>query len=141
MGFAVLSASSSCAKSSFFSASETDLSALIAAISFLICSGGSVNFLVRRVDPRHDHRDIRRHDVVVGKARKAVPLGDRVSLSLRLRIRLVEIRAVVELRHVLVGAHEALNLLLRELDLFYLLRGGRAGMKRSQSQNRREQHT
>src|SRR5215831_349704 len=140
MGFAALSAASSCARSSFFSASETDLSALIAAISFLICSGGSVN-LGPQVESRHDHRDIRRHDVVVGKARKAVPLGDRVSLSLRLRIRLVDIRAVVELRHVLVGAHEALNLLLRELDLFYLLRGGRAGMKRSESQNRREQHT
>src|SRR6266566_1380831 len=46
MGFAILSAASSFAKPSFFSASGTDLSALSAAISFLICSGGSVNFLV-----------------------------------------------------------------------------------------------
>ena len=46
MGFAVLSDASSSARSSFFSASETDLSALSAAISFLICSGGPVNYLV-----------------------------------------------------------------------------------------------
>src|SRR6266478_3681497 len=46
MGFAILSAASSCAKPSFFAASGTDLSPLSAAISFLICSGGSVNFLV-----------------------------------------------------------------------------------------------
>src|SRR6266699_3784905 len=46
MGFAILSAASSCARPSLFSASGTDLSALSAAISFLICSGGSVNFLV-----------------------------------------------------------------------------------------------
>src|ERR1700757_3450021 len=46
MGFAVLSDASSCARSSFFSASGTVLSALSAAISFLICSGGSVNFFV-----------------------------------------------------------------------------------------------
>jgi len=46
MGFAVLSAASSSVRPSFFSASGTDLSALSAAISFLICSGGSVNFFV-----------------------------------------------------------------------------------------------
>ena len=46
MGLAILSAISSCVSPSFFSASGTDLSALSAAISFLICSGGSVNFLV-----------------------------------------------------------------------------------------------
>src|SRR5260221_4698296 len=46
MGFAILSAAPSCAKPSFFCASGTDLSALSAAISFLICSAGSVNFLV-----------------------------------------------------------------------------------------------
>src|SRR5215468_7188892 len=46
MGFATFSAASSCARPSFLSASGTDLSAIHAAISFLICSGGSVNFLV-----------------------------------------------------------------------------------------------
>src|SRR5437588_768949 len=45
-GFASLSPASSCARPSLFSASGTDLSPLSAAISFLICSGGSVNFLV-----------------------------------------------------------------------------------------------
>src|SRR5262249_43342559 len=46
MVFAAFSAASSCVRPSFLSASGTDLSALSAAISFLICSGGSVNFLV-----------------------------------------------------------------------------------------------
>src|SRR5262249_38737492 len=49
IGFEFLSAVSSCARPSFFSASGTDLSALSAAISFLICSGGSVNFLLQTI--------------------------------------------------------------------------------------------
>src|SRR5207248_2937773 len=46
MGFTIASAASSCATPSFFSASCRDLSELSAAIASLICSGGSVNFLV-----------------------------------------------------------------------------------------------
>src|SRR5262249_17699948 len=44
-------------------------------------------------------------------------------------------------RNVLVGGHEALNLLLGELDLLHLLRSGRAVIKQSESQKCREQQT
>src|SRR4029077_72735 len=40
---------------------------------------------------------------------------------------------------VIVGTHEALNMLLAELDLLALLRGGRAGIKQRESQKRRKQ--
>src|SRR5205085_10434259 len=59
----------------------------------------------------------------------------------QLRIRLVGIRAVVELRYILGGGHEALNTLLGALDLLYLLCNGRAGIKQSESYKRGEQPT
>src|SRR5262249_45599721 len=70
--------------------------------------------------------------------REAVLLGG-LGLRLHLRIRFVRIRALVELHHVLVGAHEALNMLLGELDLLALLPRGRAGVKQGESQKRGEQ--
>src|SRR5262249_48665767 len=102
MGFAVLSAASSSARSSFFSASGMVLSALSAAISLFICSGGSVNSLVCGSMP----------DMIVDTL-----LGDSLGLRLHLRIRFVWVRALVELHHVVVGANEVLNMLLGELDL------------------------
>jgi hypothetical protein len=66
--------------------------------------------------------------------------GHAIGLRLHLRIRFVWIRGLVELRHVLGGGHEALNMLLGELDLLHLLRSGRAGIKQSESEKRREQH-
>src|SRR6266404_4060771 len=140
MGFAFLSAASSCARPSLFSASGTDLSALSAAISFLICSGGSVNFLVCGSMPDMII-EIFIDAVIFGEARKAVLLGNNPGLRLHLRIRFVRIRAVVEPRHVLGGGHEALNMLLGELDLLHLLRSGCAGIKQGKSQKRREQCT
>src|SRR6266481_764451 len=129
MGFAILSAASSCARPSFLSASDTDLSTLSAAISFLICSGGSANFLVCGSMP----------DMIIAIfvdtpsywARLAKPffLATASACASTLGSRFVLIRAIVDLRHVLVGGHEALNLLLRELDLLHLLRGGRARNK------------
>src|SRR5262249_48930012 len=73
--------------------------------------------------------------------RKATRLGNSPGLRLQLRIRFVRIRAIVELRNVIVGGHEALNMLLGELDLLYLLRNGRAGIEQSESQKRGEQRT
>src|SRR5512133_2059759 len=138
MGFAFLSVASSCARSSFFSASGTDLSALSAAISRLICSGGSVNFLVCGSIP---DMIIDRCVLILGEARETVLLGNSPGLRLHLRIRLVRIRAIVELRNVLGGGHEALNMLLGELDLVHFLRSDGAGIKQSESQKRREQRT
>src|SRR5215468_2734316 len=136
MGFAFLSAISSCARPSFFSASGTDLSALSAAISFLICSGGSVNFLVCGSMPDMII-------VILGEARKAILLGDSRGLRLHLRIfRFVGFRAIVELGDVLVGGHEVLDMLVGEFDLLHhLLCSGRAWIKQSESQKRREQRT
>src|SRR6516164_7265033 len=131
MGFAVLRAASSCIKSFFFSASGTVLSALSTAISFLICSGGSVNFFVCGSIP----------DIIIKifvEAREAVLPGG-LGLHLHLRIRFVWIRAVVEFRHVLAGAHEALNVLLGGLDLLVLLRSSRARIEQGESQKRGEQ--
>src|SRR5262249_11862321 len=105
-----------------------------AAISFLICSEGSVakpslfsasgtdwsplsEFLGLRVDAVHDHCDIHRRVFILRETRKATLLGNSPGLRLHLRIRFVGIRAVVELRHILGGGHEALNMLLGELDL------------------------
>src|SRR2546421_11982245 len=105
MGFAILSAASSCARPSLFSASGTDLSALSAAISFLICSGGSVNFLVCGSIPDMIIVNIRRYVVILGEAPKAVLLGKSRGLRLHLGIRFVRIRAIVELRNVIVGGH------------------------------------
>src|SRR5262249_38679373 len=98
-------------------------------------------FLGLRVDAVHDHRDIHRRVFILRETRKATLLGNSPGLRLHLRIRFVGIRAVVELRHILGGGHEALNMLLGELDLLYLLRNGRAGMKQSESQKRGEQRT
>src|SRR6516225_4933662 len=58
MGFAVLSAASSCTRPSFFSPSGTDLSALSAAIPSLISSGASVNFLVCGSMHQSRHRHV-----------------------------------------------------------------------------------
>src|SRR5262249_42203304 len=69
------------------------------------------------VDAGHDHRDIHRCDIIFVEARKAVLLGNSPRLRLHLWIRFVWICAVVELRHVLGGGHEALDMLLGELDL------------------------
>jgi hypothetical protein len=78
----------------------------------------------------------------LGEARKAVLLGNSVRLRLHLRIfQFVRLRAVVELRYVLVGGHEALNMLVGQFDLFHLLRSGRAGNKQRESQKRREQRS
>src|SRR5262245_56547001 len=141
MGLTILSAASSCARPSFFSVSGTDLSALSAAISFLSCSGSSVHFLVCGSMP--DMIITIFVDTSSYWARLAKPffLATTTGLRLHLRIRFVRIRAVVEPRHVLGGGHEALNMLLGELDLLYLLRNGRAGMKQSESQKRGEQRT
>src|SRR5262249_3706714 len=98
-------------------------------------------FLGLRVDAVHDHCDIHRRVFILRETRKATLLGNSPGLRLHLRIRFVGIRAVVELRHILGGGHEALNMLLGELDLLYLLRNGRAGMKQSESQKRGEQRT
>src|SRR5262249_58254124 len=49
--------------------------------------------------------------------------------------------AIVDPRNVLIGGHEALNMLVGELDLLHLLRRGCAGSKHSESQKSREQHT
>src|SRR2546430_11297609 len=142
MGFAVLSDASSSARSSFFPAPGTIVSALSAAISFLICSGGSVNFLVCGSMPDMIIKIFIPRVVIFGEARKAVLLGNSLGLRLHLRIiRFVRIRALVELRHVLMGGHDPLNVLLGELDLLRLLRSGRAGIKQSESQKRREQRT
>src|SRR5207245_11185328 len=78
--------------------------------------------------------------IVVVEACKGGLLGDSLGLRLHLWV-LFRIRAIVELRHVLVGGHEALNMLLGELDLLRLLRNGRAVIKQSESQKRREQRT
>src|SRR5262245_40482220 len=133
MGFAFLSSASSWARSSFFSASGMDLLALSAAISPLICSGGSVNFLVCG-NAGHYHRDIYPRIVILLEVRKAILLGNSRSLRLHLQIRFVRIYSLVELRHVLIGGHNALNMLLGELDLLDLLRNGRAGIEQSESQ-------
>src|SRR5262245_40310585 len=140
MGLEFLSAASSCVRPSFFSASETDLSALSAAIS-LDLFGWFRELLGLRVDARDDHRDIRRHVVILGEARKAILLGESRSLRLHLRVRFLRIRAIVEFFHVLVGGHKALNQLLGKLDLLHLLRSGRVVMKQRKSQKRREQQT
>src|SRR6516165_2373691 len=71
-------------------------------------------------------------------AREAVLLGDSRGLRLHLRVRFVRIGVRVELSHVLGGGHEALDVLVGELDLFCLLRSGRAEIKHSESQQRRE---
>src|SRR5262249_32078539 len=78
-----------------------------------------------------------------GEARKAILLGDSRGLRLHLRIfRFVRLRAIVDLGDVLVGGHEVLNMLVGELDLLHhLLRSGRAWIKQSKSQKRREQRT
>src|SRR5262249_11063172 len=142
MGLAFLSAASSCVRPSFFSTSGTDLSALSAVILILDLFGRLRELLGLRVDARHDHRDIHRHVVILGEARKAVLLGNSRSLRLHLRIfRFVRLRAIVDLRNVLVGGHEALNMLFSELDLLHLLRSARAGTKQSESQKRREPQT
>src|SRR5215468_3713845 len=143
MGFATFSAASSCARPSFLSASGTDLSALSAAISFLICSGGSVNFLVCGSMP--DMIIVIFVNTSSYWARLAKPFffGDSRGLRLHLRIfRFVRLRAIVELGDVLVGGHEVLNMLVGEFDLLHhLLRSGRAWIKQSESQKRREQRT
>src|SRR5262249_43906512 len=74
-------------------------------------------FLGLRVDAVHDHCDIHRRVFILRETRKATLLGNSPGLRLHLRIRFVGIRAVVELRHILGGGHEALNMLLGELDL------------------------
>src|SRR2546422_8791635 len=142
MGFAFLSAASSCARPSLFSASGTDLSALSAAISFLICSGGSVNFLVCGSMPDMISVIFVNTFFVLREARKAVLFGNSRGLRLHLRVfRFVRLRAIVDLRNVLVGGHQALNMLVGQFDLLHLLRSGRAGTKHSESQKRREQRT
>src|ERR1700730_11662933 len=141
MGFASLSAASSCARSSFFSASGTDLSALSAAISFLICSGGSVNFLVCWSMPDMIIKIFIDTTSYSARLAKAVLLNHSLGLRLHLRIRFVRSRAIVELCNLLVGSDEALNMLLGEFDLLHLLPSGHAGIKQSESQKRREQHT
>src|SRR5262252_8400066 len=143
MGFAFLSAVSSCARPSFFSASGTDLSALSAAISFLICSDASVNFLFCGSMP--DMIIVIFVNTSSYWARLAKPFffGDSRGLRLHLRtFRFVRLRAIVELGDVLVGGHEVLNMLVGEFDLLHhLLRSGRAWIKQSKSQKRREHRT
>src|SRR5215471_2064467 len=143
IGFAFLSAVSSCARPSFFSGSGTDLSALSAAISFLICSDASVNFLVCGSMP--DMIIVIFVNTSSYWARLAKPFffGDSRGLRLHLRtFRFVRLRAIVELGDVLVGGHEVLNMLVGEFDLLHhLLRSGRAVIKQSESQKRREQQT
>ena len=73
---------------------------------------------------------------ILRETRKATLLGNSPGLRLHLRIRFVGIRVVVELSHIFEGSHEALNMLLGELDLIHLLRNGRAGTKQSESQKR-----
>src|SRR5262245_61245266 len=130
MGFATLSAASSCASPSFLSASGTDLSALSAAISCLICSGGSVNFLVCGSMP----------DMIIVIFVNTSSYCACRGLRLHLRVfRFVRLRAIIDLRNVLVGGHEALNMLVGEFDLLQLLRSGRAWTKQSKSQKHRGQ--
>src|SRR5439155_17020631 len=119
MGFAILSAASSCARPSLFSASGTDLSALSAAISFLICSGGSVNFLVCGSMPYMIIAIFIDASSYSARLTKPFFLATTPACASTFRI-----RAVVEPRHVLGGGHEALNMLLGELDLLHLLRSG-----------------
>src|SRR5271165_2853905 len=76
-----------------------------------------------------------------GEARKAVLLGNNLGPRIHLRIRFVRIRAIVELRHVLGGGDEGLNMLLGKLDLLHLLRSGHAEIRQSEIQKRREQYT
>src|SRR5262249_54327291 len=71
---------------------------------------------------------------------KAVHLGNSRGLRFHPRVRFVR-RALIELRHVLKRGHDTLNMLLGELDLLRLLRSGRAGIKQSESQKRRERRT
>src|SRR5262249_7254528 len=132
-GFASLSAASSCARPSLFSASGTDLSPLSAAISFLICSGGSVNFLVCGSMPYMIIAIF--IDASSYSARLAKPLflaiapacastfGSGLSGSAPLE----------SPRNILGGGHDALNVLVGELDLLPLLRSARAGIKQSES--------
>src|SRR5215471_14154902 len=94
-----------------------------------------------RIDAGHDHCDIRRHVLILGEARKAVLFGDNRGLRVYLRIRFVRIRAIIEIRNVIKRGHEALNVLLSELDLLHLLRNGRAGIKKSENQKCGEQYT
>src|SRR5262249_1179633 len=91
-----------------------------------------------RVDARHDHRDIHQHIVILSEAGKAILLGKRPGLRLYLRVRFVRIRVMVELRHVLIGGHEALNLLLGEPALLHLLRDARAEIKQRERERERE---
>src|SRR5215471_5242060 len=138
MGFATLSAASSCASSSFLSASGTDLSALRAAISFLICSGGWVKFLVCGSMP--DMIIVIFVDTSSYSARLVKPffLARAAACASTFGSGLSDC-AIVEFRHVLVGGHEVLNQLLGKLDLVHLLRSRRVVMKQSESQKCREQ--
>jgi hypothetical protein len=64
----------------------------------------------------HYHRDIYPRVVIFVETRKAVHLGN--SRGLRLHpLRFVRVRALVELHHILIGGHDALNMLIGELDL------------------------
>src|SRR5262245_29995990 len=91
-----------------------------------------------RIDAEKDQRDVASHVVVFVEACKAVLLGERRGLRVHLRIRFVRIRALVELGHALGGRQEAFDLLLGELDLFYLLRSGRAGIQKRERKQPRE---
>ena len=51
-----------------------------------------------------------------GKVRKAILLGNHLGLGFCLRIRLVRIGVIVELRHILVCGDEALNMVVVCLD-------------------------
>ena len=54
-----------------------------------------------------------------GKVRKAILLGNHLGLGFYLRIRLVRIRVIVELRHILVCGDEALNMVAFALICFF----------------------
>src|SRR5207253_4596742 len=75
-----------------------------------------------------------RKNSLLGLQKFPVPLRREFGCKTRLR-------AIVDLRNVLVGGHEALNLLLGELDLLHLLCSDRAVIKQSESQKCREQQT
>src|ERR1700738_4101988 len=136
MGFASLSAASSCVRSSLFCTSGIDLLALIEAISPLDLIWWLGKGLGLLVDAGKDDGDIRRDVVVFGEARKAIFLDQSLGLHLQFWIRSVWIRAMIELRHVLGHSDEAQHLLLCEFDLLHLLRSGDGGMKEREREKR-----
>src|SRR5438876_12196275 len=118
MGLEFLSAASSCVRPSFFFASGTDLSAFSAAISFLICSGGSVNFLVCGSMP--DMIIVIFTNTSSYWARLAKPffLATAAACASTFGSSGLSDSATVQLGYVLVGGHQALNMLVGQFDLF-----------------------